>query len=144
MVRSEGCIYPGPSVHFPHNLVKHLQPPLFWGFKRSEIDVCARRELRIERMVCGMVYLALQFWCRICTPDTESSAVPSSARRTKPHLWLKNKQKCVAIREELCTAGMINNMHISIHSMHLSASHKDCCRSVFSLHFLLYPWYQLW
>lgn len=33
----------------------------------------------------------------------------------------------------------INSMHISIHSMHLSASHKDCCSSFFSSPFSILP-----
>lgn len=45
----------------------------------------------------------------------------------------KKKKEYVAIRKELCTAGMINSMHTVINSVHLSASNKDSAQCFLSI-----------
>lgn len=104
-----------------------------WSFKRSEIKMRVWGGSWRSRDWCvwhGVPYPSGSMW----NMPSWHSAVPSSAWRTKPYSWLQKKKKeYVAIRKELCTAGMINSMHTVINSVHLSASNKDSAQCFLSI-----------
>lgn len=65
--------------------------------------------------VYGMACPALQFQCRLYTPDSRSSTVPSSERRTKPHSRFQNQNNKICNRKRRTV----------YNGVCLSASHKD-------------------